>query len=223
MLSIIIPTLNAATSLEATLSALEAPGIETQVIISDGGSSDGTQGIATQRGALLIEAPTGRGAQLAEGAKAATRPWLLFLHADTRLDAGWQSAVETFISKTEEAPKAAVFKFALNDPNPAARRLEKIVAWRCRWLGLPYGDQGLLISRAHYDQIDGFRELPLYEDVDIIRRLGHRNITYLETAAITSASRYRQSGYILQPLRNAACLSLYFVGLPPHLIGRLYQ
>ncbi|MBT5940515.1 MAG: glycosyltransferase, partial [Rhodospirillaceae bacterium] len=84
MLSIIIPTLNAATSLEATLSALEAPGIETQVIISDGGSSDGTQGIATQRGALLIEAPTGRGAQLAEGAKAATRPWLLFLHADTR-------------------------------------------------------------------------------------------------------------------------------------------
>jgi len=223
MLSIIIPTLNAGAALKGTLTALEASEIPTQIIVSDGGSTDETRSIAEQYGATVINAPTGRGSQLAAGTNAATHPWLLFLHADTRLDTAWQHSVMAFITKPTRPPRAGVFKFSLDDPTPAARRLESIVAWRCRLLGLPYGDQGLLISRQHYDQIGGFKGLPLFEDVDIVRRIGRRNIEYFELPAITSAIRYQKSGYVLRSLRNATCLSLYFAGLPPKLIGRLYQ
>ena len=223
MLSIIIPTLNASAVLERTLNALKTSEIPTQIIISDRGSTDETRSIAEQHGATVVEAPTGRGTQLAAGANTAIHPWLLFLHADTRLDTAWPQTIKKFITNPTTPPRAGIFKFSLDDPAPAARRLEKIVAWRCKLLGLPYGDQGLLISRQHYDQIGGFKGLPLYEDVDIIRRIGRGNIEYLELAAVTSAIRYQKSGYFLRSLRNATCLSLYFAGLPPKLIGRLYQ
>tara|TARA_B100000315_G_scaffold123899_1_gene113902 strand:- start:8387 stop:9094 length:708 start_codon:yes stop_codon:yes gene_type:complete len=223
MLSIIIPTLNAAVALEQTLTALETSEIATQIIVSDGGSTDETQAIAKQLGAIVIDAPKGRGSQLAAGANLAAHPWLLFLHADTLLDKLWQKTIGEFITDPVMSPCAGVFKFTLDDPKPAARRLEKIVEWRCRLLGLPYGDQGLLISRQHYDQIGGFKGLPLFEDVDIVRRIGRRNIEYLEHAAITSAIRYQKTGYVLRSLKNATCLSLYFAGLPPKLIGRIYQ
>ena len=229
MLSIIIPTLNAAASLETTLKSLKASrttgDLISQTIISDGGSTDDTRDIAAQNGATVINSPRGRGGQLAKGATVATTPWLLFLHADTQLSAGWQIVINRFISESEINGKksAAVFKFALDDPNPAARRLERIVEKRCRWFGLPYGDQGLLISREHYDQIGGYQEMSLFEDVDIIRRIGRQNIEHLETAAITSAARYQKNGYIMRPLKNAVCLTLYFAGLPPILIERLYR
>jgi rSAM/selenodomain-associated transferase 2 len=223
MLSIIIPTLQAENTLDATLTALEASEMGAQMIISDGGSTDATCEIAGNFGAEIVDAPRGRGSQLAAGAKAATQPWLLFLHADTKLGKAWQIEVQNFIKAESEPHCAAVFKFALDDPSPAARRLEKIVAWRCRWFGLPYGDQGLLISREHYDEIGGYAGLLLFEDVDIIRRIGRRHIRYLDTPATTSADRYKKSGYVLRPIRNATCLSLYFAGLPPNLIGRLYQ
>ena len=223
MLSIIIPTLNAGAVLKGSLTALKTSEIRTQIVVSDGGSTDETRSIAEQYGATVINAPAGRGSQLAAGAKIATHPWLLFLHADTRLDTSWQQSVMAFITNQTTPPRAAVFKFSLDDPTPAARRLERIVAWRCRLLGLPYGDQGLLISRQHYDQIGGFKGLPLFEDVDMVRRIGRRNIEYLELSAVTSAIRYQKSGYVWRALRNATCLSLYFAGLPPKLIGRLYQ
>ena len=223
MLSIIIPTLNAAAAIERTLTALGTPEIATQIIVSDGGSTDETRSIAERYGATVINAPKGRGSQLAAGADRATHPWLLFLHADTLLDAAWPQTFIAFVASPMTPPRAGVFKFTLDDPAPAARRLEKIVVWRCRLLGLPYGDQGLLISRQHYDQIGGFKGLPLFEDVEIVRRIGRRNIEYLELPAITSAVRYQKSGYVLRTLRNATCLSLYFAGLSPKLIGRLYQ
>ena len=223
MLSLILPTLNAGDTLGATLKSTEAPELIGQTILSDGGSTDGTQDIAAHHSATFLQAPKGRGSQLAKGAEAASHPWLLFLHADTRLGPGWQEEVRNFIKDTKNTDKAAVFKFALDDANPAARRLEKIVARRGQWFGLPYGDQGLLISRAHYDQIGGYKGLPLYEDVDIMRRIGRQNISYLETPALTSAARYQKDGYILRPLRNVACLSLYFAGVSPNLIRRLYQ
>ena len=223
MLSIIIPTLNAAPALEQTLTALKTSDIATQFIVSDGGSTDETRSIAEHHGATIIDAPKGRGSQLAAAARNAKHPWQLFLHADTRLDTMWQQMISEFVTRPTALARAAVFKFSLDDPAPAARRLENIVAWRCRLFGLPYGDQGLLISRQHYDQIGGFKGLPLFEDVDIVRRIGRENIEYLELAAITSAIRYQKSGYILRTLRNATCLSLYFAGLPPKLIGRLYQ
>jgi len=119
--------------------------------------------------------------------------------------------------------QAAAFRFALDDPAPAARRLEALVAWRCRALGLPYGDQGLLLSRALHDAVGGYRPLPLMEDVDLVRRIGRRRVVILDAAAVTSAVRFRAGGYLRRSARNLACLALYLAGMPPPLIARLYR
>jgi hypothetical protein len=100
--------------------------------------------------------------------------------------------------------------------------LERIVAWRCRVLALPYGDQGLLIARNLYRAVGGFAPLPLMEDVDLVRRLGRRRLTRIGARCISSPARYRREGYWCRPLRNLLCLSLYFAGLPSDRIARLY-
>ena len=151
--SALIPTLNAAATLPATLAALR--GSVGEIIISDGGSTDGTPDIAREHGALVIPAARGRGVQLRAAAEAATQPWLLALHADTKPGPGWQAAIADFIARPAAAAEAGYFRFTLNDPAPEARRLEAMVAWRCRWLGLPYGDQGLLIGRDFYRALGG--------------------------------------------------------------------
>ena len=223
-LSVVIPTLQAGghlgRALEALIPAREA-GFVAEVVVADGGSSDNTVALAQDWGARVIRVPLGRGGQLAEGAAAASGEWLLFLHADTVLARGWERAAAAFIA-SGEAAKAAVFRFAIADEAPAARRLERLVAWRCRALGLPYGDQGLLIGREFYDRLGGFRPLELMEDVDIVRRIGRGRLVMLEAPAVTSAARYRGAGYVRRGARNLACLGLYFLGVPTSLIARLY-
>lgn len=222
-LSIVIPALNAAESLPGTLAALSAGGQSApEVIVADGGSTDRTVAIARDAGARVVTAPKGRGVQLAAGAAAADGRWLLFLHADTRPAPGWREAVGRFIADGANRDRAAVFRYALDDARPAARRLERLVHWRCRVLALPYGDQGLLIARRFYDAIGGYRPLPLYEDVDIIRRIGRARLTVLPHPAVTSAARYRRSGYLRRPARNLFCLALYYLGLPSAVLQRLY-
>jgi rSAM/selenodomain-associated transferase 2 len=220
-LSVIIPTLNAAQSLPATLAALRPVPVG-EIIVVDGGSTDDTAALAAAAGTRVITAPRGRGPQLAAGAAAANGEWLLFLHADCRLESVWAEAVAGFLARSEAETRAGYFDFALDDPNPAARRLERIVAWRCRVLALPYGDQGLLISRALYDAIGGFAPLPLMEDIDLVRRLGRHRLARLGVRCLTSAIRYRRGGYWRRPLRNLFCLSLYLAGTPPRHIARIY-
>jgi len=223
LLSIVIPTLDAAAELAVTLEAL-APvaGLKQEAVVADGGSADGTVALAERLGARIVAAPSGRGSQLAAGAASANGDWLLFLHADTRLAPGWQAEVVTFIEDPKNAGRAGVFRFALDDEAAPARRLERIAGWRGRRLGLPYGDQGLLIARAFYDALGGYRPLPIMEDVALVRRIGRHRLVWFETAAVTSARRYRKDGYLLRPARNLLCLALYFLGLPPRLIARLY-
>jgi rSAM/selenodomain-associated transferase 2 len=220
-LSIIVPTLEAERTLARTLDSLAA-GLAIEVIVADGGSRDRTGALAQARGARVIRCERGRGSQLAAGADAATGEWLLFLHADTELALGWSAAAGRFMADPKNLHRAAVFRFRLDDAAPAARRLEALVAWRCRVLALPYGDQGLLVSRAFYDALGGYRKLPLMEDVDLVRRIGRSRLTLLEATATSSAARYRRGGYLRRPLRNLLCLALYFAGLSPRWIARLY-
>lgn len=223
MLSVVIPTLNAAVGLPATLASVrDGEALIGEVIVSDGGSSDATTHLAQTAGCRVVVGPRGRGAQLAAGAAAASGSWLLFLHADTRLAPGWSAAVRAFCDSAANASRAGYFRLALDDTAAAARRLERLVAWRCRWLALPYGDQGLLIGAETYRAIGGFAPLPLMEDVDLVRRLGRARLVELPATALTSAARYRRDGYWRRPVRNLACLALYFAGLPPHRLARLY-
>lgn len=221
-ISVIIPTLDAAAALPAALTALSGARLVREIVVADGGSHDDTVAIGQAAGARVIVAERGRGPQLDAGATAASGDWLLFLHADCRLSPGWEEVAAAFVAAPDAASRAGYFAFALDDPSPAARRLERIVAWRCRMLGLPYGDQGLLIARPLYDAIGGFAALPLMEDVDLVRRLGRRRLVLLAAPAISSARRYRSGGYLRRPLRNLLCLSLYFAGVPPQRIARLY-
>lgn len=223
MLSVVIPTLNAGRTLAGTLEALRCANRLQEVIVADAGSADGTADVARQFGAKLIETAPGRGGQLIAGASAAAGDWFLFLHADTRLEPGWADEAEDFMARQSNAEKAGVFRFALDDDSPQAHRLQRMVGWRARRLALPYGDQGLLISRALYESLGGYRPLPLMEDVDLIRRIGRGRIVLLRTRAITSADRYRRDGYLWRSTRNLFCLALYYVGVPAGAIARIYR
>jgi rSAM/selenodomain-associated transferase 2 len=218
-LTIIIPTLNAAPGLERCLAAL---GDGHVIIVADGGSTDASIEIAARFGATVVTAARGRGTQLRAGAQVAATEWMLFLHADTVLDSGWRQAAAAHMQRSDAAMIAAVFKFALDDPSPQARRLERLVAWRTRVLGLPYGDQGLLIHRMLYDSVGGFKPMPLMEDVDIIRRIGKRRLVVLNARATTSAAHWQKYGWLRRSARNLLCLGLYFVGMPPGIIARVY-
>lgn len=221
-LSVVIPALNAAAELPATLAALAVPPFATEVVVVDGGSHDDTAPIAAAAGARVLTAPRGRGSQIGAGIEAARADWLLLLHADTQLAADWAAAVGAHLADPARVWRAGYFRFVLDDADPRARRVERRVAWRCRRLALPYGDQGLLIHRRLLDAVGGWRPLALMEDVDIVLRLGPRRLAPLDADAVTSAVRYRQDGYARRPLRNLAILVLYVLGLPTRLLRRLY-
>ena len=219
MLSVVVPTLNAARSLGPTLASVAGWPVA-EIIVADGGSDDGTPRLAASLGARVIAAPRGRGAQIAAGVSEGAGPWLLLLHADTALGAGWRGEVAEHMRAAPE--RAAYFRFALASDDPRARRLERLVAWRCRVLALPYGDQGLLVHRDLLRRIGGIRPLPLMEDVDLVRRIGRRRLVPLDVPAVTSAAKWERDGWRRRSLRNLACLSLYFARVPPRLIARLY-
>lgn len=224
-LTVVIPVLDAAASLPALFDSLaegRASGLLREILLVDGGSQDGTAAIAAAQGTTLLTSPRGRGQQMAAGGQAAKGDWLLFLHADSRLEPGWSTAFAAFMADPGNASRAGHGRLALDDDDPRARRIERLAAWRARRLGLPYGDQGLLISRTHYDRLGGFRPISLMEDVDLVRRIGRRHLVALDCRVVTSAKRYRRDGWLARPLRNLAILAGYFLGLPPRLLYRFY-
>lgn len=221
-ITVIIPTLNAATELPRCLSSLMeglSAGLITELIVTDGGSEDATGDIVDEAGGTLILGPASRGGQLRRGIAAARGRWLLVLHADTELAPGWAQVVAAHL-ETQTGP--AYFRLAFR-----ARGL--MPAWTAGWanlraslFGLPYGDQGLLLTRADYDRAGGFPDQPLMEDVALIRALS-RPLTALPVAATTSAERYRRGGWVRRGARNLWTLAQYFAGADPHQLAETYR
>ena len=228
MISVVIPTFNAAPTLVHTLSTLVpavVEGIVQEAIVADGGSTDDTLVIADAAGTHMVEAPRGRGTQLDAGAGLAKGDWLLFLHADTVLEPGWAEEAQSFIDRVESGRRqqaAAYFRFCLDDDGFMPRLVEGLVGLRCFLFALPYGDQGLLISRKLYDKLGGFRSIPLMEDVDLVRRLKRRQLVGLKSRAVTSAQRYQREGYVSRGFRNLGLMLLYCLRVPPRVLARLY-
>lgn len=228
MISVVIPALNAEARLSACLGALVAAtvkGLVREVIIVDGGSTDRTVAIADGYGARVLTAAPGRGEQLGVGASAARSDWLLFLHADTVLDPRWAEDADMHMQTAAE--RAAVFTLAFASEDAAAKIVSAGAMLRTRLFRLPYGDQGLLISRRQYNAIGGYRPMPLFEDVDLIRRLtkasGRGAFQVLPAKATTSAERYERLGYATCVARNNLLLARFMAGASPHTLAAAYR
>lgn len=219
MVSVIIPTCNAERLLPRCFDGLigaAVRGVVREVIVADGGSSDATLMIADAAGAHIVHSRGNRGEQLSDGARVARSDWLLFLRPETQLEPGWDVEAESFLAQAQmERPRAAVFRFALEDFGGEARRAEALANLRAAVLALPYGDQGLLIPKRLYQKLGGYRALADMEDADLVRRIGRRRLVSLRARAVNVA-RPRQS-----ILRGAALTLLHKLRVPSRLLANL--
>jgi hypothetical protein len=222
--SVVIPTLEAADRIGPCFGALGAAlgeGVIREVIIADGGSTDAIAEVAEAVGARLVTAERGRGRQLAAGAEAARGEWLLFLHADTVLPPGWAAAALAHIAR--RPGKAGYFALGFDTGGTPARLVAAWANLRSSLLALPYGDQGLLISRVLYQRAGGYPAIPLMEDVALVRRLGRRRLAPLGGAVATSAERFTAEGWPRRGWRNLTTLMLYLAGASPERLARRYR
>lgn len=189
-------------------------------ILVDGGSQDRTREVAEAEGATVLVSPPGRGVQLDLGARAARGSWIVFLHADTRLEAGWAEALAA-------VPASAVggaFRFAIDGPRLGYRLVEAAVALRCALFRLPYGDQAVFVRRSAYAEAGGFPPYPLMEDVAFVRRLRRRGpLVFLAPRAFTSARRWERHGVVGTSVRNLWLLAQYAAGRPPAALAARYS
>lgn len=224
VLSIVIPTLNASEELPGCLSCLMEGlegGVIRELVISDGGSEDSTLTIADEVGAFVVAGAASRGGQLKRGADMANGEWLLFLHADTRLAAGWSGAVLEHIATDPD--KAGHFKLCFDKSGIAARVVAGWANLRSRLFGLPFGDQALLVSRRLYDQVGGYDDIPLMEDVAMARKLGRKRLSVLDAIARTSARKYEKQGWLRRGCANLGLQIGYLCGVSPERLARRYR
>lgn len=221
-ISIIIPTYNSVRGFGPTLASVfegVSSGLVCEVIFADGGSSDEIEKIAGDLGAELVRSDKGRGTQMAAGAAAAKGEWLLFLHSDTALSEGWAHDIRRHITDSHSRP--GYFRLAFDAHGFAPWFVARWANLRSALFGLPYGDQGLLVSRLDYNRAGGFDDIPLMEDVRLVRRLPRPR--RLRATATTSAARYQIDGWIRRGVRNLTTLLLYFLGVRPEKLAKRYR
>jgi rSAM/selenodomain-associated transferase 2 len=220
MISVIIPTLNEATTIGTTLDFVVRMRGLAEVIVVDGGSTDGTQDLVRRRGARLLEAPRGRGQQMHAGAGAATGQILWFLHADTHPPE--DAADYIVLALDDPAVVAGHFRIRFDGGRWAAGVLTWVYP-HLRWLGLCYGDSGIFVRRTAYELAGGFRPYPIFEDLDLLRRLRRLGrLARLPAAVVTSSRRFEDRSFILTFAWWSLLQVLYWLGVPPRLLGRLY-
>lgn len=222
MIGVVIPTLNEEACLPVLLGDLRAMGtaVPLDVVVADGGSTDGTRACAAAAGVRVLVAPRGRARQLNAGAGAVGGEWLLFLHADVRLAIDAQRALIAAVDPSSGI-SAAVFRFAIDLPRFWRHFIELGQRMREVLWGLPYGDQGLLVRRDLFEAVGGYAEIALMEDVAIIRVLRRRTaIRRLPAPLLTSGRRYRRDGIVRTWLRHTAFISLYYMGVSSDHLAR---
>lgn len=218
---VVIPTLNEARTLPALLGDLRALAEPTEVVVVDGGSRDGTREVAARLGARVVDAPPGRGGQLNAGAARAAGEWLCFLHADVRMPAAARDALRAAIRNPVMA--AAVWRLAIDATGTWPRLMEFGARLRDRLGGLPYGDQGLLVRRSLFDAAGGFPDVPVMEDVAMLRRLRrHARIHRLAAPLVVSARRWERQGPFRTWVRNSLLIAAYLAGVAPRRLARWY-
>jgi rSAM/selenodomain-associated transferase 2 len=218
--SVVIPVLFDADAASTVLASLAGePGIE--VLVVDGAADPRlAEVVAAHGGATLVKSGAGRGRQMNAGASVATGEWVLFLHADSVLPSGWLAAIGSLGGPVV----GGWFRFALDDAAWQARVIERLTRWRVRRLHLPYGDQGIFVRRSVFTQLGGFRDIPLMEDVEFVRRLVRSgSVVELPLPLATSARRWRRDGWLRRSTHNLVLVGLYFAGINIERLARWYR
>ena len=222
-LSVVIPTLEAASTISPTLRSLfegVEEGLIRELIICDGKSMDDIESLADKVGASFLRTKPGRGRQLAAGAEAARGSWILLLHADTILEPGWSSRVRTHIESRPH--RAACFRLKFDVDSIPAKLVACWANFRSRYLSLPFGDQGLLILAELLEDKGGIPRIPLMEDVVLSRKLrGHIDI--LDSFAETASVNYTREGWIRRGAKNLLTQYRFFRGVSPERLAESYR
>ena len=221
-LGVVIPTLNEAEFLPALLADLSKLTVEHEVVVCDGGSTDATRKLARAGGATVVVARRGRAHQMNAGVRVLETPWLLLMHADSRLPPpGRDCLVRRLADGTETRP--AYFRFSLDGKGWFWRFIELGQSLRERITGLAYGDQGLLVRRADLDTVGGYPPIPVLEDVAVVRALRAAGpVQRLSAALPTSPHRFQEEGRWRAWLRNTGILAMTLLGVAPEKLAGLY-
>lgn len=218
-IAVVIPTLDEEEALESLLPQLLEWADE--VVVSDGGSTDGTREKAVALGVPVVQGPPGRGRQLDLGARSTTAEVLLFLHADTSLPPDARSAIQRAV---REGHVGGGFEIRFGGASRLAAVGSRLVNLRSRLTGCPLGDQAQFCTRAIYEELGGFADWPILEDLDMIRRLRKRGRVALLPSPVTTSFRRYGSGGVLQTIAtNWLIWGLFFVGVSPRRLGGLYK
>ena len=220
-LSIIIPALNEAKAIEPTLSHLK--GIDNlEVIVVDGGSTDGTVDLARSWGAKVIQTNAGKAIQMNSGAATATGKVLVFLHADTRMPQDFVYHINSALN--QKGVVAGAFRLAIDSRAAGIRFIERMTDLRSRLIQLPYGDQALFMKKSIFEAIGGFADVPIMEDFMLVRRLRRMGkIAILPAAVITSPSRWLHFGILKTWWINQMIIIAFYLGIPPERLARWYR
>jgi len=217
--SVVIPALDEQRLVAAAVASVLRPGA-TEVIVVDGASDDDTCAVAARAGARVVRSRAGRGIQLDHGARCATGDWLVFLHADTRLEAGWEQSLERLPADVV----GGAFRLAVDSRRWRYRLVEAGVAARCRLFRTPYGDQGIFVRRHLYARCGGFPPWPLMEDVVFVRRLRCLGrLAFPTQRAFTSPRRAESGGFVATNLQNWWLMALFACGRSPVDLAKRYR
>jgi rSAM/selenodomain-associated transferase 2 len=219
-LSVIIPALNEAENIQSTIQSTRDRDVE--ILVVDGGSTDPTVEQAIQAGARIVISPKGRAVQQNVGAAEARGDVLLFLHADTRLSPGYVAKIFEVLMDTKIV--AGAFRFRTMLQHPYMKGVEAMVNARSRLLNLPYGDQGLFMRKALFREMGGFPEVPIAEDLLLVRQITKRGrIRIAAGYAVTSARRWQTLGMVRTTWINCLILAGCLLRISPHILAPLYN
>lgn len=219
-ISVIIPTLNEAGSIDKTLDAVSALGDDLEIIVVDGGSADSTVKLATDRGAIVESSSPGRARQMNRGAELSTGDILVFLHADTIPPSNAAAAVVRVLSNPDVG--GGSFQLRFDSDHPVLR----FSGWmsRSRSPFAHYGDSGYFVRRSDFFELGGYREIPILEDFDFLRRLSReKGIEIIDDPVITSARRFAAKGVVKLQLLGIFIVGLYLLNVSPYTLRRLYE